>query len=822
MNYILLFEIYIHKSEILMKILKKYFGFLIILVFLLWSDTPIFATSEQLMLFEDVKVSQKFIKYHEEKWEQKSRLQEPTPFNRHPLRFVSSPSTLPVGYGVLPDSGIEIPNLALPEYIYENLRKIGTFVKVFLGYLKNSDFGTNASFTPEGTNVLIPYVSSIVQWKADTPPELVPCGFFRKEQTSPIIVLLSGNQGKDYQESISNFYNHIYRESIEDDTIEVLSADNIADMYIPYLLKGMIEAGKAEPFTMKFCAEEVIENKLRKIFCYIKDPEDKAQKAQNIIYCTLELLKFLIQGQDCMTRHDTVSRLCDNYLEEITDEVPSKEKEADFKKFIKKHKNDLMKAAFNRMDDEINKIDLLKVEFNKWKKYLEYCLFPSSNLDTIEKAQSFWLFIHCLGEELQCSNPDGGRTINVVKRLYKVCFPASNNENHTERLLIGLLRTKPQSILGNLKELFDRKKSDKKPLVAEVGFPKYLGFMVDSFSWLDVCKSCADFLHTNSVWSSTLQNLRPIIEEYDFVIPSEKIDSLFRFISQDQYPTTSNYYCSVPPLDLTDAGGGSVYRRSGWDFRFLSEERVCLATRYNIRQTLIRDKVIEGIQNKLIELISTYKPLSFYTSAWLWPILDMERPFCINALFLLQAYYPENKALRINLSQKIFANPRRYHLLRPVLETTNESIKQEEYASIFLRENIKYFPHEYARVYFGTGCIEKIKMFSTKSVSNIKNYIIDFSKYCRVYESQGIIRQITTDDLTLKEAIENIINHWKNKWRKGKKTSGYDFSNYETNDKDITISMVTILQGLSNLEQDIDISSDEKQELCDALNQLNI
>jgi hypothetical protein len=113
-------------------------------------------------------------------------------------------------------------------------------------------------------------------------------------------------------------------------------------------------------------------------------------------------------------------------------------------------------------------------------------------------------------------------------------------------------------------------------------------------------------------------------------------------------------------------------------------------------------------------------------------------------------------------------------------------------------------------------------MFSTKSVSNIKNYIIDFSKYCRVYESQGIIRQITTDDLTLKEAIENIINHWKNKWRKGKKTSGYDFSNYETNDKDITISMVTILQGLSNLEQDIDISSDEKQELCDALNQLNI
>ena len=323
-----------------MYFLRKHIAIFICLISFGLNNHLGYATSEQLMLLEDVKVNQNLIKYHEEKWEQKSRLQETTPFNRYPLRFVSSISALSVGYGILPGSGIEIPDLSLSEYTYESLRKIGTFVKVFLGYLKNSDSGSNASFTPEGTNVLIPYVSSIVQWKADTLPELVPCGFFRKEQNSPIIVLLSGNQGRDYQERISNFYNNIYRESIEDDTIEVLSADNIADMYMPYLLKGIVEVGKAEPFTIKFCAEEVIENKLRKIFCYVKEPENKEQKAKNAISLTLEFLKFLIQNQDCISRQDTVVFLCNSYLEEKTDEVPSKEEEADFKKFIQKYKND--------------------------------------------------------------------------------------------------------------------------------------------------------------------------------------------------------------------------------------------------------------------------------------------------------------------------------------------------------------------------------------------------------------------------------------------------------------------------------------------------
>lgn len=485
-------------------------------------------------------------------------------------------------------------------------------------------------------------------------------------------------------------------------------------------------------------------------------------------------------------------------------------------------KNDLIRAAFNRMNNEINKIAHLKDEFNKWRNYLEICLFPSSNLDTIEKARSFWVFIHSLGEELQCLNPDGGRAINVVKRLHKVCFPASNNENHTERLLIGLLRTNPQSILGNLKELFERKISHKKPLVVEAGFPKYLGLTVDSFSWLDVCKSCADFLHTNTVWSSTLQNFHSIIEENGFVIPSQKIDSLFRFVSQDQYPTTSNYYCSRSPLDLADSGGGSAYRGSGWDFRLLSEERVCLATRFNPRDLLVRDRVIEGIQNKLLELMSMYKPLSYYSVTWLWSILDMNRPFCINALFLLQAYNPENIALRINLAQKILADPRRYHLLKPKLETTNELIKQQEYASVFLTEETRNFPHEYARIYFGTGCIEKIKMLRLKSVENIKDFIIDFAKYCRVYDAKGITRPITFETMNFQESIESIINHWENKWKKGKKTIGYDFNSYEANDKDITISMIEVLHGFPDFEQEASLSSAEKQELSEVLARLKI
>ena len=789
-----------------MKLNKYYFRYIIVIML---CNTLVFATSEQLMLPEAKNSSEQIAKYHGEKEEQKYRCNEKFPFDRVDLRFVSSTSTLSVGYGVLPDSGIEIPKLALSDSRYEELKKLGMFVKIFLGYLKESDKSDSLSFTPEATNVLVPYVSSIIQWRAGIPPELVPTGFLRRQQNTPIIVLLSGNQGKEYQEKISKFYNHIYNDSSADERIDILSADDIADINIPYLLKGMVDARKAEPFKFSYLGEIIIENKLMETFCYIESANSDTQKAQNAIYVTLEFLKFLIQDQNCIDRYDTVSRLND-YLKGKIDKFPSKEEETDFNKYVQKYKDKLMNVAFKRMDDQIKKLPLLEDKFTKWKSYLTYCLYPSSHLDTIEKTESFWTLIQTIGDELQFSNPDGGDSISIVKRLYKVCFPSANRGNHTELLLMGLLKATPQSLIGNLREQFERKKNDKKPLVVEAGFPRYLGVVVDSFSWLDVCNSCARFLHTTPIWDSTLQDVRHFIEEAGFTIPFPKIDSLFRFISQD-------YYGEEPPLDLRDAKGGSNYRKSGWDFRLLSEERICLATRSDMKDTLIRDRIIEGIQNRLADVISSHESLRFFTEPWLWSILDMDRPFCKNALRILQAYHPENIALRIKLAQKIIHDPRGYHLLKPILNISNEIIKQQEYVNIFLSEDIKQCPQGYARVFFGYACISKIEEAAkSKPIQNISTFIIDFARYCRIYESPDCIQPITTTEMTVEDAITSITHHWKKKWSNGKKTSGYNFNNYEDYDKRITGSMISTLQSISNLDQE-GLFSVEQQDLCGAL-----
>lgn len=195
--------------------------------------------------------------------------------------------------------------------------------------------------------------------------------------------------------------------------------------------------------------------------------------------------------------------------------------------------------------------------------------------------------------------------------------------------------------------------------------------------------------------------------------------------------------------------------------------------------------MIEGIQNRLIEATAMHDLEFFVSNSQLLYILKLNnRPFAINALRALQAQHPENNALRLFLAFKAKEDPRCYDLLKDKLLTFPESMAEQPNNSDFLEEKVRQAPLQYARVLFGYGCVAKIKMMKSRN-KPIDVFVIDFAKHSIVYGSQGVL-PLENQELSLEQAKQKIKDHWKD----GGKNVGFNFSNYEAEDKAITEKMI--------------------------------
>ena len=534
----------------------------------------------------------RLMEYAEFSGRQRSRLEDGgSGFTRsHSLRFVESVDDLAVGYGLLPEEGAAIPTLTLQAETYQQLREIGVAVKVLLGYLKSE-----SDLTPDGINVLVPYVSCVVQ-TADKDPELRPLGFLREAPDEPAIVLLSANQGNGYKGDITRFFNLMYRDEALPE-IKAIDAEEVGDAYIPLVLKDWVKDtswNRLEPFTVKYVAEKVVNGRIMSEYPYVKDANTDQQRNQNTIHFIARCLQFLLQenwSETLRLNYHTVSQ-----LHKASPALPAKENVDDFKAFVQTNKSPLIKAALRRIRAAAEHLDQTKkVELQRIVDYVEVCTFPEEKLHTPEQCAAFWGLIKELNA-LTCVNPDsrfnpdGQWGVTVEQRLHKH-FGNGYTSTHTEQLLVKFLRSSPDMLVQNLR--------------AEEGDEdlQFLGFVIDNFSWLDVCSRCSEFLHTNPIWIETLTETQPLIAEKGFAVPVLPMDSVFRFVSQHEYDGA--------PFNLRGAGGGADYGASGWDFRFLSRERVSLGARFGWRSLSTRDRVIERIQSRLMRA-AVSEPFDFW------------------------------------------------------------------------------------------------------------------------------------------------------------------------------------------------------------------
>ena len=392
--------------------------------------------------------------------------------------------------------------------------------------------------------------------------------------------------------------------------------------------------------------------------------------------------------------------------------------------------------------------------------------------EELDEARKFWEHIKRIGNNLTCSNPDAQSSysshISIAERLRKYALSGYGG-SHTEQLLVKLVRTNHFLLTQSLDKLFLGKKAS----LAVDWRPRFLGIIIDVFSWLDTCSNCATYLHTNSDWVTILEKIRPIIEKTGFSVPFSRVDSLFRVLSQQQYGGT--------PSDLSSAEGGSDYTKSGWDFRLLSEERYTLSTRNPVKETLMRDRTFEKIHSSVIRAATTFSLDFWLSDPFAKFLLDSEkdRDLSENVREILYIRFPTVKSLAIrkaieDIRQDNYESA--YKILNPYVQTPFEFEEGDrEGAQILIPEVLK--DSQYLKSYFGKICLKRARLsFKRGDSVEGRKYVEDFSRFGMVHDQDALLRK---DDET---AEVHIIHYWKTKWAMGKGrgvngSSGEDKSN---------------------------------------------
>ncbi|MBL8676982.1 MAG: hypothetical protein JNJ47_06145, partial [Alphaproteobacteria bacterium] len=554
--------------------------------------------------YSSLKWLPEFTDYCEQKGRQKQRIEEGGEYTKSYVQFVKNISNLDVGYGLLrQDKNISIPKLQLKQEAYEELAELGTAIKIINGYVENLD-ESEQTFTPDKTNILVPHISYVIQWKKDTLPELVPGGIPYTQKRRQL-VFMSGGGVEDAQSKIKKFYNHVYKEE-NIPPISICTGNKVADKYLPYILCQAVN--ELPIFKDSYLRD--LANNLKDKTPFTKNTENEVLLAKNTLNCTFHFLSLLFDNklEEIFThRQDTVRRLLENFLkkeeikikEEGAEENKKFNKEA-FIQVLKNHRLTFLEAAFQRIESQFKTVEENRELITNFINYMRVSLAPQE-LQDIEKAEEFWALIKTLGENIKCPNPDSyyGSLISVANRLKKYAL-AGFNGSHTEPLFIKLMRAQPQYLTQNLQKVVEDHKENFENGVR----PRFLGIIVDAFSWLDTCSSCGGFLHTNTLWVDALNEAKYDIEAKGFSFLFPYINSLFRMVSHEPY--------GGMPINLENAEGGSDYTSLGWDYRVLSELRYILATRCSKKKnTLQRDKIFERIPNTITRATLT-KPLEFW------------------------------------------------------------------------------------------------------------------------------------------------------------------------------------------------------------------
>lgn len=736
---------------------------------------------------------QQYTDYIAHKGRQQQRLESQDDYTRSYVRYVENRQNLTVGYGLLTqDKSFKIPKLQLDQVTYHKLSTLGLAVKVINGYVQNLDTGNDKTFTPDKANIFVPHISYIIQWAQDESPEFVPGGMLYDSHGCSI-VMMSGAGTATVNEQIEHFYNHIYRDDT-DDKITVYSGNKVAEDYVPYDLHRIVERkldGFRDSDLAKLCSK--IQNKLP----FTKGAKDSKLQAQNTLNLTFQFLNLLLENkfEEIFTRRsDTVRRLLKEFIKDSSiqiDEEENKEGKKLFKKgsfisVLKSKKIEFIDVALKRISQNIPSINSENqslVTNIVW--YVLYSVKPEP-LKKIEESKKFWKIINDLGRFITCVNPDSqyGAEITIAERLKKHALSGFNG-SHTEPLFIKLIRTQSNLLVQHLQQAVDSHKDS-----FNKGFhPRFLGFIVDGFSWLDICGNCGNYLHTNELWNESLQEVKYSIESIGFLLPFLSISSLFRMVSQVPYSG---------PVDLSEASGGEDYTTSGWDFRLLSEMRYALSTRTLPKASqLQRDKVFEKIPTSITR-VALSKPIEFWQQNPSLSRVILASPTretsSVNAIDILLLRFPNSIPLVIK-KIVIAQQDKNYD---EILELAGPIIKEE----IQLDETNKKFVDvlvdtpcfsrypKYLVVYFAEACLKKAKeKFKMKEAASGWGYLTALAKF-------GLLES--------KEALESeepfsvvncLIKYWEERWKAGNKLDNWN--NPEAQDKVNTKESIKLLWKLA-------------------------
>lgn len=712
-----------------------------------------------------------FTEYCEKKGQQKQRIAERGEYTKSYVRFVKNIASLNVGYGLLrQDKNVLIPELQLKQETYKELAALGTTIKIINGYVQNLD-ESEQTFTPDKTNILVPHISYIIQWKKDVLPELIPGGVPYTQKKSQL-VFMSGGGIEEASSKIKQFYNDVYKDE-NSPSVSIWNGKKVADKYLPCILYQAVNE-------LDFFKEPYL-GKLAKTL-QDKTPFTKETKenvlllAKNTLHCTFHFLALLFDNkfeEIFNNRQDTTRRLLENFLKEeeikITEEGAEQNKKFNKEELIqalKSHRLKFLEAAFQRAESQLKTVEEDRKLITSFINYMRISLTPQG-LKDIEKAEEFWTLIKDLGENIKCPNPDSryGSLISVAERLKKYAL-AGFNGSHTEPLFIKLMRAQPQYLTQNLQKIVEDHKEN-----FENGLkPRFLGVIIDAFSWLDTCSNCGNFLHTNTIWADALNDAKYDIELKGFLLPFLHIDSLFRMATHEPYDNA--------PLDLRNAEGGSDYASSGWDYRVLSELRYTLATRYPTKGNVLRrDKIFERIPNSITKAVLT-KPLEFWHDS---PALSqiilapVARDFAVNAIEILFLKFPDNKAIRIKKIETAKEKKKFDDICFFSKSLASEPFELSENEGKFLtflapQSNLGRSPN-YSKTCFGEACLERAsKLFKEKKPIEGWSHMVDLIKLGFIKYQKGINFQ----EGTVVEVAAQIVNYWKKEWNMGQKKPLYN------------------------------------------------
>jgi hypothetical protein len=700
-----------------------------------------------------------FTAYIEQNGRQRHRLEKEKDYTTSHIRFVKDENQLQVGYGLLRKSVNATPtSLKLPPEIYNNLSQLGLVLKILNGYVNNFD-EKEGTFTPEKTNIYVPHISFVIQWNDNSIPEIISGGML-KTDSGAHIVFMSGNGMTDTQKKIEEFYNLVYKDARES-SVTLYSGDNIADAYIPYALYNGIVNDKWEVFQHYHLAK--VAQKIAGINPYTKNTKDNIELHKNAINIAGQFLNHLFKNDlDYLfkNRQDTVKRLLEMMhspkpdIEEEGEQDNKRFKEGSFKKALEENKELFMNTALRRIQNYLEKLgeDRQKPEITNLLNYIIYSTNPDL-LKDLEKSQKFWILIKNLGNKLTCPNPDSnygyGSSITYAERIKK--YAVGGYGSHSEQLFVKLIKTQPQLLIRSLEKI----KEDHKKDILEGTQPRFLGIIVDAYSWLDTCTICGYFLHNNLLWPQLLSDLRSPIEEKGFSLPFPHIDSLFRVLAQEQYQNM--------PADLKNAGGGADYTSTGWDFRFLSQLRYTLATRQPSNATLPRDRVFEKVSNTIISA-ALIRPLSFWYEHL--PISQVllsttNRDFTINAINILFLRFPDSTPLRVRKFQIVPDEKSNFNELYQVaLPLVTGSLEIHEEDKEFVNTIIgDCYPLRSIKSSFGQACLKKARLAFKRGQKDGWQYMINFARFGMANNFDA-----TEVDGNVGLIFNHIINYYKNKY----------------------------------------------------------